>query len=342
MLRAAAGATCPRLLKESCSVGCPTLSPMKLADALALPLGRAAFLTPDAEAQLVGPGGALASQLAALSDGVGEALRTLLEQRADLPPRPALPWTLLTEGEHPGWSLLALSDPPALPPAAGAWLAAHLAGARLVMPASQRRRAAGQVPQMAQAPTWSELLAERSAAQAAQALLGHWGVLSACVGLSGRHRPHAAALLQAELLGEHGAALTRPEPLAVAALWAVLWPLHGGLPRPGQDQVLHLTASLRSAPQRCGPLPTEGELADLLAASLPGLDAAQIETAARALHRGEAGDADPGSGVCLSCQPGAVAYWLRRRREVQLITCGGPAAAMSNRVWTWAEEGGKG
>ena len=69
MLRAAAGATCPLLLKESCSVGCPTLSPMKLADALALPLGRAAFLTPDAEAQLVGPGGALASQLAALSDG---------------------------------------------------------------------------------------------------------------------------------------------------------------------------------------------------------------------------------------------------------------------------------
>lgn len=309
---------------------------MNLADALARPLGRATFLTPDAEAQLVGPGGALASQLAALLGGVGEALPTLLGQRADLPPRPARPWTLLTEGEHPGWSLLALSDPPALTPAESARLAAHLAGARATLPAAQRRAwAAGQA---GAAATWAELLAAQSVAQAAQALLGHWGVLSACVGLSGRHRPHAAALVQAELLGEHGAALTRPEPLACAALWAALWPLHGGLPRPGQGEVLRLAVSLRPPPQRCGPLPTESELAGLLAASLPTLNPAQIETAARALRRGEAGNADPGSGVCLSCQPGAVAYWLRRRREVQLVTCGGPGAAVSNRVWTWVED----
>jgi len=28
-----------------------------------------------------------------------------------------------------------------------------------------------------------------------------------------------------------------------------------------------------------------------------------------------------------------------RRREVQLITCSGPGAAVRNRVWTWEGEG---
>ncbi|ANC73126.1 hypothetical protein MSS93_15360 [Deinococcus radiodurans] len=62
---------------------------MNLADALAQPLGRAAFLSPDAEAQLLGPGGALASQLAALSAGVGTALGELLTLPVSpLPRRP--------------------------------------------------------------------------------------------------------------------------------------------------------------------------------------------------------------------------------------------------------------
>ena len=309
---------------------------MNLADALALPLGRATFLTPDAEAQLLGPGGALASQLAALSGGVGEALRTLLGQQAELPPRPTLPWTLLTEGEHPGWPVLALSDPPALTPVEGAHLAAQLAGAR-ALPAAQRRAwAAGQTG--AAATTWAEVLAERSVSQATQALLGHWGVLLACVGLNPLHRPRAAEWLRAELLGENGAALTHPGPLASAALWAALWPLHGGLPLPEQPDVVRLATALRQPPEQCGPLPTEAELARLLAEVLPGLDTVNVELAARTLHRGEAGGADPGSGVCLGCRPGAVAYWLRRRREVQLVTCSGPGAAVRNRVWAWAEE----
>lgn len=312
---------------------------MNLADALAQPLGRAAFLTSDAEAQLLGPGGALASQLAALSAGVGTALGELLTLPVNPLPRRPLPWTLLTEGEHPGWALLALSDPPALSAAGCAQLAAHLAAAPQVVSAAQRRAVAEQAPEKSLPPTWADLLAERSVIQAAQALLSHWGVLAAYVGLNPHHRPRATELLWAELLGKQGAQLTQPLSLASAALWAALWPLHGGLPRPEQSDVVRLATALRQPAEACGPLPPEADLARSLAESLPGLDAAHVAAAARTLRWGNVAGADPGSGVCLSCQPGASAYWLRRRREVQLITCSGPGAAVRNRVWTWEGEG---
>ncbi|UTA52369.1 hypothetical protein MSS93_15365 [Deinococcus radiodurans] len=91
--------------------------------------------------------------------------------------------------------------------------------------------------------------------QAAQALLSYWGVLAAYVGLNPHHRPRATELLWAELLGKQGAQLTQPASLASAALWAALWPLHGGLPRPEQSDVVRLATALRQPAEACGPLP---------------------------------------------------------------------------------------
>ncbi|AAF12519.1 hypothetical protein [Deinococcus radiodurans] len=75
--------------------------------------------------------------------------------------------------------------------------------------------------------------------------------------------------------------------------------------------MVRLATALRQPAEACGPLPPEADLARSLAESLPGLDAAHVAAAARTLRWGNVAGADPGSGVCLSCQPGASAYWLR-------------------------------
>lgn len=308
---------------------------MKLSAVLPEPVGRAAFLSLEAEAQLVGPGESLVSQLSRLLQGMEPELRTLLGMQADLPPRAPLPWTLLTEGEHPGWPLLALSDPPALPAAAAARLVTHLATAYQVMPAAQRRQwAERNTPAQPETPSWARLLAELAVAQAVPALLGFWGVLSACVGLNVRHRPQAAALLEAELL-RLGTELTQPGPLAAAAAWSALWPLHGGLPFPGRAEVIRVAQALRAPRPQPSPLPDEPQLQKWLTGQLPQLSEEALGQLAAQLHgRHPTLGQDPSSGICLSCEPGAVAYWLRRRREVQLVTCSGPEAKVGNWVWS--------
>lgn len=279
----------------------------------------------------LGAAGTLTRQLARLSAAAEEEVLTLLNLRADLPPRRVAGWTLLTEGEHPAWGLLALGDPPPLNAGGTARLAVHLATAHQALDRAQARAwAAGQATA---ASTWGGLLTEVTLTQTAHALLGRWGVLSAWVGLHPEERERARALLRAEL----NADLT-PAALAEASVWSTLHSLHGGLPRSGRAGVTALAAALRRRPEARGFLPERSVLRAELAARLPGLGAEAAARIAEQFHGAPTAlGEDALSGIRLIHRPGEVAYWLRRRRQVQLITCTGPGAEVCNWVW---ESGG--
>lgn len=301
---------------------------MLLRGALSHPVGRGTRLDPDAEAQLLGAQGSLTRQLARLHAAAEEEVRTLLGLRADLPPRRAAGWTLLTEGEHPAWGLLALGDPPPISAASAARLAVHLAAAHQALDRSQARAWAAEQG-AAPTATWGDLLAEVSSTQTAHALLGRWGVLSAFVGLHPGDREQARTLLRAEL----NAAPT-PTALAEASVWSALHPLHGGLPRPGRARIAALAASLREKAEARGPLPEHAALSAELAALLPSLSGEEVARMAEQLHGAPTPPGeDAVSGIRLVHRPGEVAYWLRRRRQVQLITCTRPEVEVRNWVW---------
>lgn len=305
---------------------------MRLAEHLDLRPGRGVLLPAEAEAQLL-PGGTLSRQVARLCAGVEPALADLLGQRRPPVPARAPGWTLLTEGEHPLWPALALSDPPPLSPAQSRAVADFLAAGPPLPPsgvAPPALRRAAEAGRTGEDGTWGEVLTRQLSTGVSRALLGSWGLLSACVGLAGTR---AAQGHLGEALSADPGLCERPKALAEAALWAGLFPLHGGLPTPSRPAMQALAGALRGfegrAPQ---PWPEPAELLACLASGLPGWDRPALERAAAELTAGRgASGQDPTVGVRLSGAPGAVAYWLRRRGEVWLLAFPGGEA----RAWVW-------
>lgn len=325
-----------------------------LAESLASPLGRGTFIEQDAQCQLTGSAGTLTTQLCELLDASLSELRSLLEVRADLPPRRPHPWTVLTEFEHATWPILALSRPPALSVTATTRIVRHLATAHLAMDMGRSRQWAqapalreGTEPlldvltegQADKTATWAALITAITTIQTQHVMLHGWGVLSAYVGLNLDLRIRAAQALLAAL--ERQPELCQdPVSFAAEALWAALTLLHGGLPRPSTPEIKQLARAMRTLPERTfvGILPEPVDLTRQLAELLPTLAKGPRHELADRLSG--LLPTDPNlmtTGITALSQPGQTAIWLRRAGEVQLITCCTRTATdpLEVRAWRW-------
>lgn len=325
-----------------------------LSAALEQPIGRGTLISRSTAAQLLDGGGqgvrrTLAEHLWEVAADTVAELHVLLG--GEPVPRPArLPeWALLTESEHPTWPLLALSQPPALASAASARVAyaqwTHPQPLSWARCRTLAQGGHGQQPLpllealgwLSLKLTWGQLLAVHLTVQAHQLTLPLWGVLSAHIGLQTDYRRQAAADLWEVMRSGLPPA---PSALAQAAGWAVLRPLHGGLPLQ-RAQVESLIADLRTFSARPAPvsLPSMPELAHLLSRRFgergPEL-AAQFMAQVQDPHEDIFGQT-PQTGLVLLAQPGQIAYWLRRGGQVQLMTAtmNAPEETISLQSWVW-------
>lgn len=319
-------------------------------------LGRATLLEPAAEWQLCPQQGSLSNQLVRLYDAVGLHLNTLTGTHPDLPPRKPHQWTVLTEHEHPGWALLALSQPPVISADDTPLIVRHLVTAHVAMEPARCREWARQTherdgfePLRRALPagvqdTWVGLVASILTVQAQHAMLHGWGVLSAYVGLHPELKIQAAHDVLAALSRDPDL-LERPQELAEVTLWATLGVLHGGLPRPSAHDpqgISKLARALRSVSKEAvvAALPHPTRLYAQLRESLPSLTQPEFEGMADYLYGVKVADQrttlQHTSGQPLTCAPGQCAYWLRRAGQVQVVTSTQVAGGgLEVRAWHW-------
>ncbi len=294
---------------------------MKLVQAVRLSIGRSVAIAPEAAQQLCEEG-TLSQQNARLHQQVFVAAADLLSE-----PRVRLPQSagrlLLTEFEHPAWSLLALSTPPVYSEAQTLQYLQQQVGLRLPLTAS----------------TWGEWLCRSLLATLQPLLLRYWGVLLLWACDEQRQlderRPEVAWLYQQLLLNPE--LLEDPQALAEQTLWAILSLLHGTQPFEGTPRLLALTDALLTLSERTlvAPLPPASELEALLRWYLPSLTAQHSDQVARQLSgEAPADEQSRQSGAVIIQRPGEVALWRRKRNEVQLTVTASPHLSLPS-GWKW-------